>query len=309
LTAGRYLAARLLAAVPVLLGITLVVFVAMRLIPGDPAVIFAGERATGEDVERLRGQLGLDRPLPVQYGVFLARLAQGDLGRSIRSGRPVALEIRSRAGYTLALAAAAITVTVAAGVPLGIVAAVRRRTWVDRAGLVASLLGIVAPAFVVGVLLQLLFAVQLGLLPTAGADSAWHLVLPAVALGAFPVANVARLTRAGMLEVLEQDYVRTARAKGLAESAVVWVHALRNAIIPTVTIVGLQLGYMLGGAVLVEVVFAWPGLGRFLVQSIASRDYPAVQGAVLAVTAAYVVINLAVDLLYGVLDPRIRHAR
>jgi peptide/nickel transport system permease protein len=308
-TPARYLAARLLAAVPVLLGITLAVFVAMRLIPGDPAVIFAGERATGEDVARLRGQLGLDRSLPVQYGVFLARLAHGDLGRSIRSGRPVALEIRSRAGYTLALAAAAIMVTVAAGVPLGIVAAVRRHTWMDRVGLAVSLLGIAAPAFVVGVLLQLLFAVRLGLLPTAGADSVWHLVLPAVALGAFPVANVARLTRAGMLEVLEQDYVRTARAKGLGEGAVVWVHALRNALIPTVTIVGLQLGYMLGGAVLVEVVFAWPGLGRFLVQSIASRDYPAVQGAVLAVTASYVVINLVVDLLYGVLDPRIRHAR
>jgi ABC-type dipeptide/oligopeptide/nickel transport system permease component len=308
LTAGRYLAARLLAAVPVLVGITLAVFVAMRLIPGDPAVIFAGERATREDVERLRGQLGLDRPLPVQYGVFLARLVQGDLGRSIRSGRPVALEIRTRAGYTLALAAAAITVTVAAGVPLGIVAAVRRRTWVDRVSLGASLLGIAAPAFVVGVLLQLLFAVRLGVLPTAGADSPWHLVLPALALGAFPVANVARLTRAGMLEVLGQDYVRTARAKGLGESAVLW-HALRNALVPVTTIVGLQLGYMLGGAVLVEVVFAWPGLGRFLVQSIASRDYPAVQGAVLVVTAAYVLVNLAVDLLYGVLDPRIRHAR
>jgi peptide/nickel transport system permease protein len=306
-TSGRYVAGRLLATVPVLLGITLIVFVAMRLIPGDPAVIFAGDRATREDVERLRGQLGLDRPLHVQYGVFLAQLGRGDLGRSIRSGRPVAGEISARLGYTLALAVAAIAVTVAAGVPLGILGAVRRRTWLDRASLLASLVGITAPAFVTGVILQLLFAVRLGLLPTAGADTAWHLVLPGVALGAFPIANVARLTRASMLEVLGQDYVRTARSKGLAEAAVVWRHALRNALIPTVTIVGLQFGYMLGGAVLVEVVFAWPGLGRYLVQSIASRDYPAVQGVVLVVTAGYVLVNLLVDLACGALDPRIRH--
>jgi ABC-type dipeptide/oligopeptide/nickel transport system permease component len=219
----------------------------------------------------------------------------------------VAGEIAARLGYTLALAVAAIAVTVAAGVPLGILGAVRRRTWLDRASLLASLVGITAPAFVTGVILQLVFAVRLGILPTAGADTAWHLVLPAVALGAFPIANVARLTRASMLEVLGQDYVRTARSKGLAEAAVVWRHALRNALIPTVTIVGLQFGYMLGGAVLVEVVFAWPGLGRYLFQSIASRDYPAVQGVVLAVTAGYVLVNLLVDLAYGALDPRVRH--
>jgi ABC-type dipeptide/oligopeptide/nickel transport system permease component len=307
-SAGGYLTARLLATVPLLLGITLAIFLAMRLIPGDPAIVFAGDRATREDVERLRGQLGLDQPLPVQYGRFLAQLARGDLGRSIRSGRPVAAEIAGRFRYTLALGLAAIAVTVVAGVPLGILGAVRRRTWVDRGSLLLSLLGISAPAFVLGVLLQLLFAVRLGLLPTAGADTGWHLVLPALALGAFPIANVARLTRASLLEVLGQDYVRTARAKGLGEGAVVWRHALRNALIPTVTIVGLQLGYMLGGAVLVEVVFAWPGLGRYLVQSIGSRDYPAVQGVVLIVTAGYVLINALVDLAYAALDPRLRRA-
>ncbi|HEV8310263.1 MAG TPA: ABC transporter permease [Methylomirabilota bacterium] len=304
---GRYLAARLLASLPILLGVTLAVFVAMRLIPGDPALIFAGDRATAADIERLRGQLGLDRPLYVQYGIFVGHLARGDLGLSIRSGRPVSLELHGRLGNTLTLAVAAIAVTVAVGVPLGIAAAVRRRTWLDRASLFLSLIGITAPAFVIGVLLQLVFAVRLGLFPTAGAGSLWHLVLPALTLGAFPVANVARLTRANMLEVLGQDYVRTARSKGLAERAVVWRHALRNALIPTVTVVGLQLGYMLGGAVLVEVVFAWPGLGRFLVQSIASRDYPAVQGAVLLIAVGYLVINVVVDVLYAVLDPRIRY--
>jgi peptide/nickel transport system permease protein len=281
----RYLLARLLAAVPVLIGITLVVFVAIRLIPGDPALVFAGDRATQEDIEHLRRQLGLDRSLAVQYGIFVTRLSRGDLGQSIRTGRPVALEIRDRFGQSLELALAAIGITVAVGVSAGIVAAVRRGTWWDRASLWLSLAGVIAPAFVLGVLLQLLFAVRLGLLPTAGTGTPWHLLLPALTLGAFPIANVARLTRANMLDVLGEDYVRTARAKGLAERAVVWRHALRNALIPTVTVVGLQFGYMLGGAVLVEVVFAWPGLGRYVIQSIATRDYPAVQGAVLVVAA------------------------
>jgi peptide/nickel transport system permease protein len=304
----RYLLARLLAAVPVLIGITLVVFVAIRLIPGDPALIFAGDRATQEDIERLRRQLGLDRSVAVQYGIFVTRLGRGDLGQSIRTGRPVALEIRDRLGRSLELALAAIGITLAVGVPAGIVAAVRRGTWWDRASLLLSLVGVIAPAFVLGVLLQLLFAVRLGLLPTAGTGTPWHLLLPALTLGAFPIANVARLTRANMLDVLGEDYVRTARAKGLAERAVVWRHALRNALIPTVTVVGLQFGYMLGGAVLVEVVFAWPGLGRYVIQSIATRDYPAVQGAVLVVAAGYVLINVLVDLAYALLDPRVRHA-
>jgi peptide/nickel transport system permease protein len=303
----RYLLARLLAAVPVLIGITLVVFVAIRLIPGDPALVFAGDRATQEDIEHLRRQLGLDRSLAVQYGIFVTRLSRGDLGQSIRTGRPVALEIRERFGQSLELALAAIGITVAVGVSAGIVAAVRRGTWWDRASLWLSLAGVIAPAFVLGVLLQLLFAVRLGLLPTAGTGTPWHLLLPALTLGAFPIANVARLTRANMLDVLGEDYVRTARAKGLAERAVVWRHALRNALIPTVTVVGLQFGYMLGGAVLVEVVFAWPGLGRYVIQSIATRDYPAVQGAVLVVAAGYVLINVLVDLAYAFLDPRVRH--
>ncbi|PYM64513.1 MAG: peptide ABC transporter permease [Candidatus Rokuibacteriota bacterium] len=302
-----YLLARLLAAVPVLIGITLVVFLAIRLIPGDPALIFAGDRATQEDIERLHRQLGLDRSLALQYGIFVTRLGRGDLGQSIRTGRPVALEIRDRFGRSLELALAAIAITVVIGVPAGIVAAVRRGTCWDRASLLLSLAGVIAPAFVLGVLLQLLFAVRLGLLPTAGTGTPWHLLLPALTLGAFPIANVARLTRANMLDVLGEDYVRTARAKGLAERAVVWRHALRNALIPTVTVVGLQFGYMLGGAVLVEVVFAWPGLGRYVIQSIATRDYPAVQGVVLVIAAGYVLINVLVDLTYALLDPRVRH--
>jgi glutathione transport system permease protein len=305
--AARYLALRVAATVPVLLGVTLAVFVAMRLIPGDPAVIFAGDRATGEDIARLRSELGLERSLPVQYGIFLASLARGDLGVSIRTARPVAGELGARLGRTLELAVAAIALTVAAGVPLGIASAVRPQSALDRAGLLVSLAGITAPAFVLGVLLQLVFAVRLGWLPTAGAGSPSHLLLPALTLGAFPIANVARLSRATMLDALGEDFVRTARAKGLAEAAVVWRHAWRAALLPTVTVVGLQFGYMLGGAVLVEMVFAWPGLGRFLVQAIASRDYPAVQGTVLLLAAGYVLINLIVDVLYAALDPRIRH--
>jgi ABC-type dipeptide/oligopeptide/nickel transport system permease component len=304
---GRYLAARLAAALPLFLGLTLVVFVAMRLIPGDPATLFAGDRASVEDIARLRAHLGLDRPLAVQYGFFLAGLARGDLGRSIRSGQPVTVEIQGRLGPSLLLASAAILVTVAAGVPLGVLAAVRHRTWLDRGSLIVSLAGLAAPAFVLGVLLQLLFSVKLGLLPTAGAGSPWHLVLPALTLGAFPIANLARITRAGVLDLLGHDFVRTARAKGLAERAVLWRHVLRNTLIPTVTVVGLQLGYMIGGAVLVEVVFAWPGLGRYLMQAIAGRDYPAVQGVVLAIAAGYLAVNVLVDLAYAVLDPRVRY--
>jgi ABC-type dipeptide/oligopeptide/nickel transport system permease component len=304
-----YLFYRLAATVPVLVGITLVVFVSLRLIPGDPAIIFAGERATQHDIEALRQQLGLDQPVYVQYGLFLANAVHGDLGRSIRSGLPVTEELEQRFPNTVLLAASSIGITVLFGVPLGIASAVRRRSLLDRASLLVSLAGISTPAFVLGVLLQLVFAVRLGLLPSAGIGTPQHLVLPALTLGAFSVANVARMTRVGMLEVLAEDYIRTARGKGLRERAVVIGHALRNALIPTITIVGLQFGYMLGGAVLTEVVFAWPGLGRYLVQSIFSRDYPAVQGAVLLLAGSYVVLNVLVDLLYRALDPRIRLAR
>lgn len=304
-----YLLQRLTATVPVLLGITLVVFVSLRLIPGDPAIIFAGERATQQDIQALRQRLGLDQPIYAQYAIFLANAAQGDLGRSIRSGLPVTEELGQRFPNTLLLATAALAITVLFGVPLGVASAVRPRSLLDRASLLGALVGISTPAFVLGVLLQLLFAVRLGLLPSAGIGTPQHLVLPALTLGAFSIANVARLTRAGMLDVLAQEYIRTARSKGLREQAVVLGHALRNALIPTVTVVGLQFGYMLGGAVLTEVVFAWPGLGRYLVQAIFSRDYPAVQGAVLLIAAAYVTLNLLVDLLYRALDPRVRLGR
>jgi peptide/nickel transport system permease protein len=304
---ASYLIQRLAATLPVLFGITLVVFVALRLIPGDPAIIFAGERATQEDIARLRGQLGLDQPIYVQYGVFLRNIVQGDLGRSIRSGTAVTEELGQRFANTLLLAAAAMVVTVGAGVPLGIVAALRPGSVLDRACLLGSLIGISTPAFVAGIVLQLVFSVKLGWLPSAGLGTPSHLVLPAITLGLFPIANVARLTRAGMIEVLEQDFIRTAKGKGLDNRALVFAHALRNALVPTVTVLGLQLGYMLGGAVLTEAVFAWPGLGRYLVQSIFNRDYPAVQGAALVIAAAYVLLNLAVDLTYRMLDPRIRY--
>lgn len=302
-----YIIRRVLLTVPVLLGVAVIVFIGIRLVPGDPATIFAGERATEEMIEALRSHLGLDQPLHVQLLIFLANLIRGDLGNSIRSGLPVTEEVGYRFVNTIQLALAATVVSIFLGVPMGILCAVKRRTAIDRLGSVAAALGVSAPAFWIGIILQVIFAVRLGLLPTAGMDTPAHLILPAVTLGCFPLATVAKQMRASLIDILGQDYIRTARAKGLAEQAVIFGHAVKNAMIPTVTIIGLQFGFMLGGAVLTEVVFAWPGLGRYLVQSIFNRDYPAVQGAVLIISVSYVFINLATDLVYAYIDPRIRY--
>lgn len=297
---------RALRTIPVLLGISALVFFSLRLVPGDPALIYAGDQAPGELVEKIRADLGLDRPLPAQYAIFLQRAARGDLGTSIRTGQPVAAELARRYPLTLVLAGAAILFSIAVGMPLGILAAVRRGRWVDKTSVVVALLGVSAPTFLVGMLLQLSLAVRLGWLPVAGAATWQHLLLPAVSLGVFSVANIARLLRAGLLEVFGEDFVRTARAKGVPETLVVLKHALKPAFIPTLTIIGLQFGAMLGASVFAEAVFSWPGVGRYLVQAIGYRDYPVVQGAVLLLAVTYVAVNAGVDLVYGWLDPRVR---
>ena len=303
---ARVLLRRALRTIPVLLGISALVFFSLRLIPGDPALIYAGDQAPGELVEKIRTDLGLDKPIAVQYAIFLQRTVGGDLGTSIRTGQPVVAELARRYPSTLVLAVAAILFSVAVGLPLGILAAVYQGRWVDRTSVIVALLGVSAPTFLVGMILQLALAVRLGWLPVAGSATWQHLLLPAVSLGMFSVANVTRLLRAGLLEVFGEDFVRTARAKGVPEALVVLRHALKPAFIPTVTIIGLQFGAMLGASVFAEAVFAWPGVGRYLVQAIGYRDYPVVQGAVLLLAVTYVAVNATVDVLYGWLDPRVR---
>ena len=301
----QVLLGRSLRSIPVLVGVSLLVFFSMRLIPGDPAAIFAGDQASGEMIEQVRKDLGLDQPIWTQYAIFLRHAVTGDLGLSIRTGQPVLAELMRRYPLTLLLAAAAILFSVTVGLPLGILAAVHRGRWVDTASVVVALLGVSAPTFLVGIMLQLSLAVRLGWFPVTGSGQWLHLLLPAVSLGVFPIANITRLLRASLLEVLGEDYVRTARAKGLPEFVVIVKHAVKPALIPSVTMVGLQFGSMLGASVFAEAVFAWPGLGRYLIQAIGYRDYPVVQGAVLVLALTYVVVNAVVDLLYSWVDPRI----
>ena len=303
----RYVLKRVVLALPVLVGVSVVVFVAIRLIPGDPAQLMAGQAATQEVVQQIRQSLGLDQPLPVQYLYFLRNVVRGDLGRSLFNGAPVVEELAQRFPRTVRLALASMAVASLIGIPAGILAATRRSTWVDTAVMLVALAGVSVPVFWLGLNLILLFSVRLQWLPSFGYETWRHLVLPSLTLGAASAAIVARMTRSAMLEVLGQDYVRTARAKGLAERVVVNRHALRNALIPVVTVLGLQLGTLLSGAVLTETVFAWPGIGRLLVEAVLARDYPIIQGATLLIAATFVVLNVAVDVLYGLLDPRIRY--
>ncbi|MDR7487080.1 MAG: ABC transporter permease [Armatimonadota bacterium] len=303
----RYIVKRLLLAFPVVFGVAFVVFAMVRVLPGDPAQIIAGEAATREFVEAVRRDLGLDRPLLVQFATFTASLLRGDLGRSVRSRAPVTDELWARIPNTVTLTVAGLAVAVTVGVSAGILSAVRPYSLIDTLVMVAALIGLSMPVFWSGLMMILVFAVWLGWLPAVGTGTPLHLVLPAVTLGLATAAIIARMTRSSMLEVLRSDYVRTARAKGLAERVVVNRHAFRNALIPVITVVGLQMGGLLSGAVLTESVFAWPGIGRLLVEGILARDYPVVQGAVLLVALAFVLVNLLVDLLYAVVDPRIHY--
>src|SRR5579871_5891804 len=299
---------RLLVLVPTLVGVSALVFFILKLTPGDPAFVLGGANATEEQLRNIRVAYHLDDPVVIQYVRYLAQAVQGDLGQSLRSHRPVLNELSDRLPASLELAATAFVISVIVGVALGVVSAARQYSLWDNLGMLLALGGISVPIFWLGILLILLFSVQLGWLPTSGAGDWKHLVLPATTLGLSSAAIVARQTRSAMLEVLRQDYVQVARAKGLAEPVVLARHALRNAAIPTVTILGLQLGNLIGGVVVTETVFAWPGIGRLTVESITFRDVPVVEGGVLVMAVVFLVTNLVVDLLYGYLNPRIHLA-
>jgi len=303
----QYVIKRLVSTIPVLIGISLLLFFMLRMLPGDPAQVLAGQMATPEEVENIRRQLGLDRPIHVQYAVFFGRLARFDLGRSARTQNPVTQEIWARLPNTVLLAVVAITLACLFGIPAGIVSAVRPYTWMDYLVTSAALFGISMPVFWLGLMLVVVFSILLQWLPAGGTGSWKHVILPSVTLASFVIAFIARMTRSTMMEVLSQDYTTTARSKGLKEEVVVVKHALKNALIPIITVVGLQFGLLLGGAVLTETVFAWPGLGRLIVDSILARDYPMIQGAILVFGLLYIFVNLVTDLLYACVDPRIRY--
>ncbi|NPA89915.1 MAG: ABC transporter permease [Chloroflexi bacterium] len=321
--------------IPVLIGISIITFVMVRLIPGDPARIMAGERATEEQVQRVRQMWGLDKPIHEQYIIYMKNLLHGNLGRSLKRNETVVQELRWALPTTIELSFAAMFFAVLIGIPAGILAAYRQNSWWDLAVMVGSMVGISMPVFWLGLLLIYVFALKLGVMPPSGRlsvgvkitpitgmytvdalltgnwrgflDAVHHLIMPAVAVGTIPMAIIARMTRSSLLEVLRQDYIRTARAKGLNERTVIFRHALKNAFLPVVTIIGLQLGTLLVGAILTESIFALPGMGRLIVDRILSRDYPVVQGAVLVFATTFVFINLLVDISYAYLDPRIRY--
>jgi peptide/nickel transport system permease protein len=332
----QYVLKRLLGLIPVLFGITLAVFLLLRLIPGDPAIVLAGERATPEQVAALRDQLGLNQPLFLQYFAFLGNLLRLNLGNSLISGIPVLEEIRLRWTATVELAIAAMLVAIVLGIPAGVVAAVQKNRWLDQLTMGGSLIGVSLPVYWLGLLLIYLFSVTLNWLPPSGRigieggltfqpitgfylldsllrlnlpvflDVLAHLILPALTLGTIPLAIVARITRSTMLDVLSQDYIRTAKAKGLPDRVVIFRHALKNALLPINTTIGLQFGTLLGGAILTETIFSWSGIGSWIYEGILARDYPVVQGGVVFVAIMFVLVNLLVDLSYGFVDPRVQ---
>jgi peptide/nickel transport system permease protein len=303
----HFLSRRLLLTIPLLFGVATLVFSLIHLVPGDPVQVMLGDSASPGDIADLRGRLGLDRPLYVQYGSFLKGLTKGDLGVSLRTNEPVAAAIAERMPATIELASAAMIVAVVFAIPLGILAAVRAGTRVDHLATTLALVGISMPNFWLGPLLAIVFSVTLGWLPVAGRGTLAHLVLPALTLGAPLSAVLARMTRASLLEELRELYVLAARARGVSKARAVLRHAFRNSLIPIVTVLGLQIGAVLTGAVITETIFAWPGVGRLLIQSISFRDYPMVQGCILLIAVTYVSMNLLTDAVYGLLDPRIRY--
>jgi peptide/nickel transport system permease protein len=331
-----YILRRIAYVLPVLLGVVTVVFLALRLIPGDPAIALAGEKASAEQIEQMREALGLNRPLPVQYVEFIGRLASGDLGRSIRTGGDIRQELIENFAPTIELSIAALLIALAVGLPAGILAALRRRTPIEYGTMIGSLVGISMPVFWIGLMLIYWLGARAEWFPLSGTasvgldiparthfytidglltgdlavfgDVLWHLVLPAITLSTITMAIVSRMARSSMLEVLGSDYLVTARAKGLSAQMVVLRHALKNALIPVVTVIGLQLGALLSGAVLTETVFGRVGVGRYVLNAITARDYPVVQATVIVVALFVVVISLVVDLVYAILDPRIRYA-
>ncbi len=303
----RYLAGRLAAMVPVLFIVSVLVFLMIRLIPGDPVQVMLGESgASAETIARVRHQLGLDDPLPVQYARFIQQMVTGDV-RSIRTQQPVVQQFLGLFPSTLQLALTALGLATVLGITLGILAAIHQHSWLDTASMVLAFLGVSIPNFWLSLILIYIFAVALGWLPATGGGGLNRLILPAVALAVQQTALIARLVRAHMVEVLQEDYIKTARAKGLAERTVYLQHALRNALIPVVTLLGLNFGYLLSGAVIVETVFARPGVGRMIVDGILNKDFPVVQGAVLLTATIYLLVNLLTDVSYALIDPRIKH--
>ncbi|KHE03021.1 glutathione ABC transporter permease [Pantoea stewartii] len=302
----NYFLKRLLGLIPTLFIVAVLVFLFVHLLPGDPARLIAGQEADASVVALVRQELGLDKPLPVQFVHFIVNALQGDFGQSLVSRRPVSAEIATRFMPTLWLTLTSMVWAVILGMAIGIVSAVWRNRWPDRLGMTLAVSGISFPAFALGMLLMDVFSVQLGWLPTVGADSWQHYILPSLTLGAAVAAVMARFTRASFVEVMREDYMRTARAKGVSEYRVVIKHGLRNAMIPVVTMMGLQFGFLLGGSIVVEVVFNWPGLGRLLVDSVQMRDYPVIQAEVLLFSLEFILINLIVDMLYAVINPAIR---
>lgn len=331
----NYIIKRLLALIPILIGVAVIVFLIVHLIPGDPAQTMLGERATDQALERLREQMGLNDPLPVQFWRYIKDLLRGDFGRSIMSNNPVSQELAQRFPATLELSFFAIMFAVGIGVPAGIFAAINQNSWFDNLSMLIALMGVSMPIFWLGLMFIWLFAVELGWFPpssrigigldfspitnlyvldsilqsnfSALKDVLHHLVLPAVALGTIPMAIIARMTRSSMLEVLRRDFIRTAYAKGLKRKVVIFKHTLKNAMVPIITVVGLQFGVLLGGAVMTETIFSWPGLGKYLVDAIYARDFPIVQGGILFFAGVFVIVNLLVDLSYALFDPRIQY--
>lgn len=301
-----YIARRLASMIPIVLVVAVVIFMFLHLIPGDPARIVAGPEATAQDVENTRTVLGLDRPLHEQFGKFAFNMVQGDLGRSYRTREPVLDMISDRIGPTLELSFISMVWAIAAGMFAGVVAATRRGKWQDQLTMFGAVTGISMPSFWLGLMLIELFAVQLGWLPSGGNSTYQHYILPAITLGSGVAAVIARFTRSSLLETLGEDYVRTARAKGARERRVVWLHALRNALLPVVTMTGLQFGFLLGGSVVVEAVFSWPGMGSMLVDAVSTRDYPVIQAEMMLFALQFMVINLLVDVLYAEINPQIR---
>ena len=303
----KYVIKRLVMLIPVIIGVSFLVFFIMSLTPGDPARTILGETAPQESVDALREELGLNDPLLVQYASYMGKLVTGNLGESYKSGRPVFTEIASRFPATLKLAFWGMIFAVVLSIPIGIISATKQYSLMDSISMILALLGVATPNFWLGLMLIIGFCLKVHWFPTGGADAGWRsLVLPVITLGTGCMANITRTTRSSMLEVIRQDYIRTAKAKGVSQKKVIYKHALRNALIPVVTVIGLQFGSLLGGAVLTEAVFAWPGVGTFLVNSIKAKDRPAVLGSVIIFSICFSIVNLIVDLLYAYIDPRIK---
>ncbi|MFZ8918419.1 MAG: nickel ABC transporter permease [bacterium] len=303
---GNFLLRRLLLLIPVLWGVATLVFLLLHFIPGDPVDLMLGDSALGTDRETLRDQLGLNDPLIVQYLRYFGDLLQGDWGTSLFSKKPVFEEIMERVPATMELMFGAMVVTILVAMPLGLIAAVNKGTWIDQGAMIFSLLGVSIPNFWLGPMLILLFSIHFDLLPVNERGGLEHLILPALTLGTSLASILARITRSSVVETLQAEYIRTARSKGISELRILFRHALRNALIPIVTVIGIQVGVLLSGAIITEAIFDWPGLGNLLISAINSRNYPLVQGCVLFIAGSYVMVNLVIDLLYAYLDPRIR---